>query len=304
MQFKEKVTPKGVCTVTHVCKTKNGLELPLSVAMSDETKDLFREKGWKVPEKEVVKNNLVVNTGRAFLAKALGGSWENGSPSQVTPYVNRITMGTGTKSGNLPNLSDTGLVQELQKLSGTVAGTFLLEGPNEISPDIVFPPAVERFPIGGGFSGVGTITINVAGETLLTDVTVDFINTIGVQLTDQVTIDNDPTNPLVLGVREVRSATVLVLHNPTGYTGASLAYAIATPGTQMLVSKLIEGNDFAQADYGVAVLIHEAGLLLNNGTLFNRVVYYPDDEGIGLLLQSDETNGVEISLRIEWLITM
>ncbi len=303
MEYKKEASlrPKGVCTARLECKTTNGLYVPLSAAISDETYELLEERGYKRPEKEIRQGNLVVNAGREVLAQSLGGYWE--TQSLVTPYINRITLGDGTKSGNLPNLSDTGLVNEIQKLNGTTAGTFLLNGPNDVSPDITFPPSVQRYP-GSGFGGSGTVTINSSGETLLSDSGVDYINTIGVQLTDQVTLNNSSTNPLVLGVREVRSSTVLVLHNPSGFTGGPLQYKIGTPGTQMLVSKLIEGNQFLKADYGAAVLVHEAGLLFHNDTLFNRVVFAPNDEEVGVLLQSDETNGVEISVRFEWLITL
>ncbi len=293
---KENIQIQGVCRARHICRTKSGLHVPMEYALSEETKKFLAEKGITKTPPEIVKSNLVVNVGRAILAKALGGNWE--TASQSTPYINRITLGTGTKTGNLPQLGDSGLVQELQKLDGTIAGTFLLNDPNDVSPDITFPAAVTRT------SGTGaTVAIDASEVTTLTDASGDFIND-GVQLTDQVTIDNDPVNPLILGIRAVNSATELELHNPGGFTGSSLSYEIGTPGTQMLVSKLMSGNSFLQADYGVAVVIHEAGLLFSNGVLFNRVVFAPSDEDIGILIQSDEANGVEISVRFEWLVTL
>ena len=293
-----KINVSGVCKATHVCKTKSGLHVPLSYAVSDETREYLNSLGKSKPKKEIVQNNLVVNTGRAFLAKALGGFWENQTPDLVTPYINRIALGTGLKTGNLPNLSDTGLVQELERLDGTAAGTFLLTGPNDVGPEIVFPASVARTT---GTNAV--IAIDGTGVTTLTDGSADFI-TDGVQLTDQVTLSSSPTNPLVLGVRSIQSSTVLELHNPNGFAGSGLAYSVDTPGTQVLISKLISGNTFTQVNYGVAVLIKEAALLFNNDTMFNRVVFAPSDEDAGLLLQSDEANGVEIGIRFEWLVTL
>lgn len=287
----ENIDPKGYFRATHICK-RNGKIIPLREAVSDKKiQDINR---W----------NLVVNSGRATMAKALGGYYQTASPATITPYVDRLIIGEGEKGPNPPNLTDTGLVQEITRISGTPAGTFLLDGPHDPSPDITFPAAQERHPLGGGYTGNNaTIAINASEETILTDATVDFV-ALGVQLTDQVTINNSVTNPLVFGIREVRSTTELVLHNPNGYTGINLGWKIATPGTQMLISRLVEGNTFTLADYGGAVVIHEAGLLYNNGTLFNRVVFNPTDEEVGVLLQSDETTGTEISVRFEWLVTI
>jgi hypothetical protein len=289
------IDPRGYFSATHVYK-RNGVEIPRSEALTSKQMSFVQD---------IKRQNLVVNTGRQHIARSLGGYWQTADPVQINPYINRLIVGTGNKAGNLPNLSDTGLVTELRKLDGTVSGTFLLDGPWSVTPEVTFPSLVWR---GGAeppndWLSSGAITINVDNETILTDATVNFL-TLGVALTDQVTLDNSPTNPAVLGVREIRSATELVLHNPYGITSADVAYRIGTPGTQVLVSKLIEGNDFPQDDWGSAIILKEAGLLLSNSVLFNRVVFAPSDEEAGLLLQSDEALGVEVSIRFEWLITI
>lgn len=301
MRFSDRLKVHGVCTATHICKDKNGNEVPISDAVAVKS-------GNEVPR--IVKSNLVVNTGRQILAQLLGGLWQ--SDGQVGPYIDRITLGDGQKANNLPNLTDTGLVNEIQKLDGTVSGTFLLNDPNDVAPDVVFPARSGRFPTSdtGWGSANGTVTIDGNGDTILEDNSVNFTSLFGggesVQLTDQVTLNTSSSNPLVLGVKEVVSATQLKLHNPNGYetpVATNIQYRIDVPGTQMLVSKLVNGNSFVKADWGTAVLIKEAGLLFNNGVLFNRVVFAPQSEDVGVLLQSDETNGVEISVRFEWLVT-
>lgn len=290
----EKIDPVGYFKATHICKTRGGLYVPL-------TKDVVARKDVNV--QNIERRNLVVNSGRQVLARTLGGYYQNASDD--VPFINRLVLGDGEKSSNLPNLSDTGLVSEISDLSATPGGTFLLADHLDASPDISFPSAVTRWPLSGTWTaGNGVITIDANGDTILTDATVDFISVINIQLTDQITINNSSTNPLVFGVREVRSTTELVLHNPYGYTGTGVEWRAETPGTQMLVSRLVEGNDFDQATWGDGVVVHEAGLLFNNDTLFNRVVFAPHDEEVGVLLQSDEATGVEISVRFEWLVTI
>lgn len=285
---------EGYFSATHICKTRSGIYIPLHEAIP-------RDLAGKIFD--IKKKNLVVNQGRKEMAWNLGGFYQ--TQSMVAPYIHSLVLGNGNKTGNLPNLSDTGMVQEIQNLSGAPAGTFLISNASDPSPEITFPPVVWR---GGGssttwLSVAQTISINGDNETILTDSTVNF-NTLSVQLTDQVTLDDSTTNPSVLGVREVRSATQLVLNNPYGVTDTNVRYRIGTPGTQMLLTKIIEGNDFAQATWGPSIIVKEAGLLFNNGSLFNRVVFAPDNEEQGLLIQSDEALGVEVSVRFEWLITV
>lgn len=285
---------EGYFSATHICKTKSGIYVPLSDVLSDDLRDKIFD---------IKKKNLVVNLGRKEIAWSLGGFYQ--TQNMVAPYINSLILGNGNKSGNLPNLSDTGLVQEIRTLAGTPAGALLLNDASSPMPEISFPTVVWR---GGGsattwLSVADTVSINGDNETILTDSSANF-NTLAVQLTDQVTLDDSTTNPSVLGVREVRSATELVLNNPYGVTDSAVRYRIGTPGTQMLVTKVVEGNDFPQATWGPSIIIKEAGLLYNNGSLFNRIVFAPDNEEQGLLLQSDEALGVEVSLRFEWLITV
>lgn len=284
------IDPRGYFKATHICKTRGGIHVPLEFATD--------KKGIK----DISKWNLVVNSGRSTLAKCLGGYYQ--TASEDAPYINRLILGEGEKGVNLPTLTDTGLVSEIVKSSGVASGTFLLNGPHVATPHVSFPSAAFRYPVDGSYTGTNAaIAINGDEETILTDATVDFTS-LGVLVTDQITVNTSSTNPYVFGIKEVRSATQLVLHNPFGYEGTTLAWKIATPGTQMLVSRLVEGNTFTVADWGGAVVVHEAGLLFNNSTLFNRVVFNPADEETGVLLQSDELTGVEISVRFEWLVTI
>lgn len=293
---KEKFTPVGVCGVKQVCKI-NGKE------MEFDPKYIANKKYSSLIE--VKQGNLVVNTGRSALAKSIGGLFQ--SADQVPPYINQISIGTGIKADNLPNLSDVSLVQELENLSGSAAGTFMLADPSEASPDITFPATVARFPTAstGWASDQATIKIDINGDTILEDTTVDF-SAEGVQKTDQVKINNSSSNPFIFGIREIVSTTQLKLHNPNGYETAGVSkieYRIDSPGTQVLVSKLISGNDFPVASFGPVIIIKEAGLFMSNGSMFNRVVFAPLNEDAGVIIQSDETNGVELSVRFEWLIT-
>lgn len=287
VKFSDRPIASGKVRITHICRDKNGNPVPIQDAIAD-----------KELAKRIVKeqDNLVVNSGRAVMVRALGGLYQ--SASQSVPYIDRIILGDGSKSGNTPNLSDTSLVREIKNSAGTNAGTFLLNSPSDPSPEVTFPASVSKV----SNQGPATISINSDGETRLVDAGADFV-TDSIQLADQVTLANSVTNPLVLGIRNIISATELELYNPTGYTGA-VNYSIGTAGNQMLVSKLFLGNDFPIATYPTSILITEAGLLYNNGTLFNRVLFAPQIEEGGILIQSDETNGVEISARIEWLVTL
>jgi hypothetical protein len=293
---KDKCDAIGVCTVKQVCKI-NGKEVDFSdkYVCTSSVKSLG----------DVIQKNLVVTSGRSALAKSIGGLYQ--SASQVPPFLNTLAIGTGVKSGNLPNLSDVALVQELQNLSGSAAGTFLLADAAEVSPDITFPASVARFPTAstGWASSNATIAIDVNGDTILEDLTVDFTAE-GVQRTDQVKINNSASNPFIFGIKEIISTTQLKLHNPNGYETPGITqieYRIDSPGTQVLVSKLISGNDFAVATFGPVLVIKEAALFMSNGSMFNRVVFAPLNEDAGVIIQSDTTNGVELSVRFEWLIT-
>ncbi len=290
MVKREKLSPKGWFTVEHICKDRNGNIVE------------FKPEYCDLKPKDVKKWNLVVNSGRQIIAQSLGGFFQDAN--QAVPQLNRIIVGEGQKTDNLPNLSDTGLVQEITNLSGTPAGTFLLAGPFDASPEITFPPQSQIFPVSGFTGPNASISIDAFGDTIFEDTTVDF-GTIGISETDQVTIDNSVSNPLVFGIQEVLSSTQLRLHNPTQFTGSNIAWRIGTPGTQVVVSKLLEGNDFTLADWGGPIVLSEAGILFNNNVLFNRVVFTPENEDVGVLIQSDEgVSGIEISARLTWVITL
>lgn len=290
MVKREELNPLGWFSIEHICKNKNGDIVPFDPSYADlKVEDL---KKW----------NLVVNAGRQIIARSLGGYYQ--LAAQETPYFNRIVVGEGQKAGNYPNLSDTGMVQEITKLNGTPAGTFLLEGPYDTAPEVTFPPQSTKFPLVGFTGPNATITIDGSGDSFFEDLTVNF-NTIGISQTDQITIDNSSSNPLIFGIKEIVSATKLRIHNPTLFTGGSIAWSVGTPGTQVVVSKLLEGNNFPLAEWGGAIVLSEAGILFNNNTLFNRVVFSPDNEDVGVLIQSDEgVSGIEISARLTWVITL
>lgn len=289
MVKREELKTKGWFSVEHICK-KDGLVVPFKSEYAD------------LGIQDVKKWNLVVNSGRQTIARSLGGYYQDAS--QAVPQLNRVVVGEGQKTGNLPNLSDTGLVQEITKLNGTPAGTFLLAGPYDASPEISFPPQSQLFPLTGFTGPNASITIDPSGDSIFEDLTVDF-GTLGISETDQITIDNSTVNPLIFGIQEIISSTQLRIHNPTQFTDTNIAWSVGTPGTQVVVTKLLEGNSFPLAEWGGAVVLSEAGILFNNNTLFNRVVFSPDNEDIGVLIQSDEgTSGVEISARLTWVITL
>ena len=293
-----------------IIKTNEGLG-PVGVCLARQIykvdgKEISEEEASKILNQKLVsirQGNLIVNTGREILARMLGGTYE--VFGQETPYIDRIAIGNGEKTGNLPNLSDTSLVSVLRNLDGVPVGVYGLNDLTHASPDLIYPDKVNVFPntVTGWGSTTGTITIDASNRTILTDPGVDFVS-LGIERGQQVTINTSSSNPLVLGIRSVLSTTELVLHNPGGYvSGGQISYRVDSPGTQLLVSKLISGNDFPVSEFGNTTVIKEAGLIMSNGVLFNRVVFAPTDEDAGVLLQSDEVNGVEISVQFEWLIT-
>jgi hypothetical protein len=213
--------------------------------------------------------------------------------------VNRIVLGNGPKIA--PHLGDTWMAQELSNLSGLINGTFAIDENEKF-----YPERIGRLPQGQNANwGSASGSIFVENEmTILEDVANNFYN-IGVQSTDQVTI-NSLFGPLIFSVRQVLSRNRLELTNPHGYqspTGEVIQYRIDTSGTQFMVSKLFRGNDFPTTTWGAAVLITEAGLLLSNGLLFNRVVFAPHLENAGLILQPATQAGSELSVRFEAVIT-
>lgn len=306
--FKESINAVGICHATHIAKDEKGNSISLYEALSEETKNFLKDRGLKIPSRRTVKGNLVVNTGRSKLAHLLGKHKSGSAFPTETAFIDRLVLGDCKVSGQtnkaacLPQLSDTGLQSEISTLGGVLNGKFSFD--HTPDQEVFYPASTARHPAADGWSPtLADITLS-GGDYILTDASQDFTGVgLNIQITDQVKVNTPSSSPVLLGVKEIVSATQLKVHNPNGYTGLSVQYRIDTPGTQVLFSKLINGNSFDQATWGFATLVHEAGLLFNDGTLFNRVVFRPDDDELGLILQSNEANGSEISVRFEWLVT-
>jgi hypothetical protein len=50
-------------------------------------------------------------------------------------------------------------------------------------------------------------------------------------------------------------------------------------------------------------VVHEAGLLFDDGALFNRVTFQQQDNGLGLVFQPTDIDGTRIDVQLDWLIT-
>ena len=229
-------------------------------------------------------NNLVVNVGRAHLARLLRGD--------ITTYVNRLRLGDCKVDGLVDkvdhpaDLSDTGLVHEITRLDGQNAATFDLD--SDSSPDEVIK--TDRR------SGTpGTLTV-----TSLTDSGADFIGD-GVNDRDTVTAYIGGES-FTLGIVSVVSATELEVANPNELATV-VGYSVQTPGTQALFSKVVSGDNFPEVDFGSDVVVHEAGLLFADGALFNRVTFLPTNNDRGLAVQATDVDGARIDLQFDWLIT-
>lgn len=281
MKIKEKVSIQGVVTTKQVVTNVQGQVLPWSVAQES-----LAKRGIEAPP-ERVSHNLVVNSGRLLLAQKLAG--------ESTAYINRVQIGDCKVSGVVqktlypPDLSDTMLVNEIRTLSGGPGGTFELDGYS--FPDSVVKTEPAGLP--------GTLTAGVLST--FTDPGADFVSD-GITDRDVLTVfigGEDYT----LGIREVVSGTELEVENPSSLSGAGLAYRVTAPGTQVLFSKLINGNNFPESQFGPLTVAHEAGLLYSNDTLFNRVTFVPDDNDVGLILQPGTVDGNIINIQLDWLIT-
>jgi hypothetical protein len=149
---------------------------------------------------------------------------------------------------------------------------------------------------------VGTPGILTAGVTsLLTDGTgADYIAA-GVSEQDTVSVILNGED-FILGVNEVVDSTTLVVSNPGQLAGA-VGYTVQTPGTQALFRKLISGDNFPEAQFGPVTVVHEAGLIFTDGTLFNRISFQQSDDTIGLVLQPTDIDGTRIDVQLDWLIT-
>jgi len=302
MKEKEYIDVRGQCRATMIGTDEQGRRIPVGEALSGASKGYLQDRGVEV--KDVMHDgNLVVNTGRETLARLIGGD--------ISDFINRIVLGDlgngVSKQDAKPQLTDNELYHVLRTLNDAPQGTFLLK------PDdhFYYPSRTGRYPsdLDVDWAPTKATVSKVNGEYVLEDPHLTgstHFNSLGVQMTDQVTLDTNTVHPLVVGVKSVKSDTEIVLHNPRGYEtpgGDEIRYSIATPGTQLLVSRIIKGNNFDVDTWGPATLVKEAGLLTNNDRLFNRVIFAPHSDDYGMLLQSDEINNKELSIRFEWLLT-
>lgn len=279
----EKLSVQGRVAIRHVA-SRNGVPLPLSAALSPKLASELRARG--LDPLQVFKN-LVVNSGRGRLARLLGG--DSGA------YVNRVQLGDCKVSGVVrkdlypADLSDVTLVHEIRDLINNPGGTFDLDGTS-------YPDEVVKTN-----AAVGTPGTLLAGVvSTLTDAGADFVAD-GVDDSDTVTAYIGGES-YTLGIKAVVSATQLELDNPSSISGA-VGYTVQTPGTQVMFSKLINGDNFPEAQFGAVTVIHEAGLICADGALFNRVTFQAQDNSLGLVLQPTDIDGTRIDVQLDWLIT-
>lgn len=284
MLKRERVRPHGQVTVRHVT-TRNGRVVPVEQVLTPRLLAALRLKGVRP---ESIGKNLVVNTGRAMLARLIRGV--------SSAHIDRVQLGDCVidgvvrKSEYPPDLSDTRLVHELRTLTDQPGGTFDLDSSS--SPD-------EVVKVDASIGTPGTLT--AGSVSLLTDVTgADYVDA-GVNERDTVTVVINGED-YTLGVISVQSSTELVVANPSQLAGA-VGYTVQTPGTQALFRKLINGDNFPVGDYGPATVVHEAGLLFDDDTLFNRITFQPNDDDLGLVLQPTDIDGTRIDVQLDWLIT-
>lgn len=275
----------GQVRVRHVA-TRNGEPISVQEALSERAKESLRAQGI---EPELLGNNLVVNTGRSQLARLIrrvtNGSW-----------INRVQLGDCKISGVVrksdfpPDLSDTSLLHEIRNLGGQPGATFDID--EDSSPD-------EVVKVDASVGTPGTLTAGIT--SLLTDITgVDFIAE-GINEKDTVTVVLNGED-FTLGVNSVNSSTELEVNNPSQLAGA-VGYTVQTPGTQALFQKLISGDNFPESEFGPVTVVHEAGLLFTDDTLFNRITFQQNDDTIGLVLQPTDIDGTRIDVQLDWLIT-
>jgi hypothetical protein len=296
MKIQTKLKPLGVCTVRAMHKGEPVDDV--TDLLSNESKRWLEKRDTK-PLCSLPQKNLVVNKGRGLLARILGGV----SDAEVDRLV-LGDLGGAAKVDHLPNLSDEGVVSLLTDINGNAKGPITLDKID----DKHFPDPAPRYPSDDLAAWASTCTVAIDGvteKTTLTDAASDF-SALGIKKTDQVTLNTDSLNPLVMGIKKIVSTTELELHNPRGYeteAASPVQYRVDQPGTQMIVSRIVHGNDFPVGDWGPLTLVQEAGLLFSNDDLFNRIVCAPTEENAGFILQPDSVSGQELSLRFEWVIT-
>jgi len=284
--IREKVDVRGQVRARHVAM-RDGREIEINEENCPELYRNLRARGMR-PEVMFRGRNLVVNTGRAQLARLIrrvtNGSW-----------INRLQLGDTILAGSVrkadypPDLSDTSLVHEIRDLLGNPGGTFDLD--EDSSPD-------EVIKVDQSVGTPGTLTAGSISR--LEDAGADF-SAAGVDDKDTVTVQLSGED-YTFGVNEVESPTILQVSNPSQLAGA-VGYTVQTPGTQALFSKRILGSNFPAAQFGPVTVVHEAGLLFTDGTLFNRITFHQNDPDQGLALQPTDIDGVSIDVQFDWLIT-
>lgn len=237
----------------------------------------------------VIKQNLVVNTGRDAMCRQLAGDG-------TRIWVNRVQLGDAKVAGVVskdqfpPDLSDNRLLNEIRTLLGAPGGTFELDG-------YTFPAVVNKLAPAGL---PGTLTAGVT--SVFSDGTANFV-TAGITDEDKVTVYIGGED-FTLAIRAVIGPTQLEVENPSQLSAAGVAYKITTPGGQVLFRKLVSGNNFPESLYGPLTIAHEAGLLFTDGSLFNRVIFAPGNPAVGLVFQPRDVDGVTLSAQLDWLITI
>jgi hypothetical protein len=248
---------------------------------------VWNESGVEVQD-QIKKSNLVVNMGRDTLARQLGGE---GSRA----WISRVQLGDTKVSGVVskdlfpPDLSDNRLVHEIRTLLGAPGATF------ELDPTTYPAVVIKTQPAGLP----GTLTAGVTST--FTDATADFVAA-GITDKDKVTVFIGGED-FALAVRAVLSTTQLEVENPSLLSGAGLAYKVTTPGGQVLFRKRVDGNNFPESLFGPLTIAHEAGLLFNDGSLFNRVIFAPGSPTVGLAFSPRNVDGITLSAQLDWLIT-
>lgn len=275
----DSIVPSGRLKVTHVA-TRHGQRI--SAHETSAARALI-EAGIDLDK---VFKNLIVNTGRGRLARLLGGASQSS--------IDRVQLGDVLVSALVrkdlypADLSDVSLVHEIRNLAGNPGATFDLDS-------TTYPDEVVKVT-SPGITG----TLVAGAVSLLTDVGQDFVAA-GVSDSDTVTLIISGED-YTLGVRNVVNSTQLELDNPA-QLAAAVAYTVQTPGTQVLFSKLVNGDNFPVGEFGPVTIVHEAGLLFDDGALFNRITFQQQDNSLGIIFQPTDIDGTRIDVQFDWLIT-
>ena len=228
--------------------------------------------------------NLVLQGGRMKLAEYLGGKTNQS-------YVDRLVLGEGDKTA--PMLMDDGSdIDVIEADDGSKTGVFQLT-----EDDIFYPDSAPKIP--DTEAGWAESTGRLFPDGTFIDKSQNFSEVVSVD--DHITFN--VTSQTRLPILEV-DETALKLYNPGQLELQEVEYRIDTSGTQVVFSKLIEGNFFDPDKFGPNVRVTTAGLMMNDNTLFNRVIFGAPDDNSGIILRSDESpGGIESSYRFEFTFT-